>query len=119
MTFEGKSQRFGRYYRRLIVIGLARTRLVPRCARCNRKVVLAQADLAKSHGTSLPVWKAIDRPRCHRRLDGASRGGSLRRVVLAECDTYGKTTRITREIVVRDGWPVMLAGQATKSHSRR
>jgi hypothetical protein len=66
-------------------------------------VVLALADIATNHGASLPVWRAIDRLRCHRRLDGASCGGIPRRVVLAECDTYGKTARITREVVVRDG----------------
>jgi hypothetical protein len=78
-------------------------RLVLRCAQCNRKVVLALGDIANQHGASLPVWRVIDRLRCHRRLDGASCGGIPRRVVLAECDTYGKTTRITREVVVRDG----------------
>jgi hypothetical protein len=64
--------------------------------------VLALSDLVAKHGTGLPVWRAIDRLRCHRVLDGASCGGIPRRVVLAECDTYGKTTRITREVVVRD-----------------
>ena len=74
-----------------------------RCDRCNKKVVLALADLAARHGNGLPVWRAIDRLRCHRRLDGASCSGIPRCVVLAECDTYGKSIRITREIVVRDG----------------
>ena len=78
-------------------------RLILRCDRCNRKVVLALTDLAAKYGGGLSVWRAIDRLRCHRRLDGASCGGIPRRVVLAECDTYGKSTRITREIVVRDG----------------
>jgi hypothetical protein len=78
-------------------------RLVLHCAKCNRKVVLALTDIAKKHGVSLPVWRAIDRLRCHRRLDGATCGGIPRRVVLAEYDTYGKTTRITREVVVRGG----------------
>ena len=78
-------------------------RLILRCAKCNRKVVLALMDIAKTHGASLPVWRAIDRLRCHRRLDGSPSVGIPRRVVLAEYDTYGKTTRITREVVVRDG----------------
>lgn len=78
-------------------------RLVLRCARCNRKVVLALADIARTHGASLPVWRAIDRLRCHRQRDGTVCGGTPRSVVLAECDTYGKTTRVTREIVVRAG----------------
>lgn len=78
-------------------------RLILRCSRCNKKVVVALTDIAKTHGTGLPVWRAIDRLRCHRRLNGALCGGVPRRVVLAECDTYGKTTRITREVVVRGG----------------
>jgi hypothetical protein len=78
-------------------------RLILRCARCNRKVVLALVEIAKRHGANLPVWRAIERLRCQRRLDGTPCGGIPRRVVLAECDTYGKTTRITREVVVRDG----------------
>jgi hypothetical protein len=78
-------------------------RLIRHCAKCSRQVVLALVDIAKGHGANVPVWRAIDRLRCHRRLDGASRSGIPRRVVLAECDTYGKTTRITREVVVRDG----------------
>ena len=78
-------------------------RLIVRCARCNKKVVLALTDLAAKHGAGLPVWRAIDRLRCHRMLNGASCGGIPRGVVLAECGTYGKTTRIIREIVVRDG----------------
>jgi hypothetical protein len=65
--------------------------------------VLALVDIAKKYGAGMPVWRAIDRLRCLRRLDGVSCGGVPRRVVLAECDTYGKSTRITREIVVRDG----------------
>ena len=77
-------------------------RLVLRCAKCNRKVVLALPDIAKKHGATLPVWRAIERLRCRRTRDGITCGGIPRRVVLAECDTYGKTTRITREIVVRD-----------------
>lgn len=77
-------------------------RLIIRCARCYRKVVLALVDIARTHGASLPVWRAVDRLRCQRRLDGSPCGGIPRRVVLAECDTYGKTTRITREVVVRD-----------------
>ena len=59
--------------------------------------------IAEKHGASLPVWRAIDRLRCHWRLDGVSCGGIPRRVVLVECDTYGKTTRITREVALRDG----------------
>jgi hypothetical protein len=78
-------------------------RLILRCTKCNKKVVLALTDIARTHGATLPVWRAIDRLRCHRRLNGTSCGGTPRRVVLAECETYGKTTRITREIVVRDG----------------
>jgi hypothetical protein len=31
-------------------------RLILRCARCFRKVVLALVDIAKRHGASLPVW---------------------------------------------------------------
>ena len=78
-------------------------RLILRCTGCNRKAVIALADIARTHGTGLPVWRAIERLRCHRRLDGRLCGGIPRRVVLAECDTYGKTMRITREVVVRDG----------------
>jgi hypothetical protein len=78
-------------------------RLILRCAKCNRKVVVALMDIARTHGTGLPVWRAIDRLRCHRRLNGTPCGGVPRRVVLVECDTYGKTTRITREVVVRAG----------------
>lgn len=78
-------------------------RLVLRCARCNWKVVLALSDLAKKHGTRLPVWRAIDRLRCHRRKDGALCGSLPRSVVLVECETYGKSTRITRQVVVRGG----------------
>jgi hypothetical protein len=64
--------------------------------------VRALVAIAKKHGASLPVWRAIDRLRCHRRLDGASCGGIPRRAVLAECDTYGKTRWVTRKVVVRD-----------------
>jgi hypothetical protein len=78
-------------------------RLILRCAGCNKKVVLALVDIAEGHGGRLPVWRAIDRLRCHRGLNGASCGGIPRRVVLAEFDTYGQSTRITREVVVRDG----------------
>jgi hypothetical protein len=78
-------------------------RLILRCDRCNRKVVLALTDIARTHGAALPVWRAIDRLRCHRKLNDTPCGGIPRRVVLAECDTYGKSTPITREIVVRDG----------------
>jgi hypothetical protein len=78
-------------------------RLILRCVRCNKKVVLALVDIAKGHGATLPVWRAIDRLRCHRILNGTPCGGIPRRVVLVECDTYGKTMRITRECVVRDG----------------
>jgi hypothetical protein len=78
-------------------------RLILRCARCNRKVVLALADVAARHGTRLTVWRTVERLRCNRVRGGSLCGGVPRRVVLAECDTYGKTTRITREIVVRDG----------------
>lgn len=77
-------------------------RLIVRCARCNKKVVLALSDLEAKHGAGLAIWRAVDRLRCHRMLNGGSCGGLPRRVVLAECDTYGKTTRITREVVVRD-----------------
>jgi hypothetical protein len=84
--------------------GLKSWHLIVRCARCNKKVVLALAYLATKHGAGLPVWRAIDRLRCHRMPDGASCGGMPRRVVLAECDTYGKSTRTIREeVVVRDG----------------
>ena len=48
--------------------------------------MLALVDIAKKHGASLPVWRAIDRLRIPRR------------VVLAEYGTYGKNTRITREV---------------------
>jgi hypothetical protein len=65
--------------------------------------VLALTDIARTHGAALQVWRVIDRLRCHRRLNGTLCGGVPRRVVLAECDTYGKTTRITCEVVVRDG----------------
>jgi hypothetical protein len=78
-------------------------RLIIRCTKCNRKVVLALTDVARTHGTAVPVWRAIDRLRCHRGLNGTLCGGVPRRVVLAECDIYGQTTRITREVVVRDG----------------
>jgi hypothetical protein len=78
-------------------------RLILRCARCNKKVVLALSDIARTHGVALPVWRAIDRLRCHRRLNGTLCGGVPRHVVLADCDTYGKTTRVTREVVVRGG----------------
>jgi hypothetical protein len=45
-----------------------------------------------------------NRDRLHRQrpLDGAICGGTSRRVVLAECDTYRKSTRIKREVVVWD-----------------
>jgi hypothetical protein len=78
-------------------------RLVLRCARCDRKVVLALIDLARKHGARLPVWRAIDRLRCHRRRDGDLCGGLPSSVVLIECETYGKSTRITRQVVVRGG----------------
>jgi hypothetical protein len=78
-------------------------RLMIRCDRCNRKAVLALTDLAAKHGEGLSVWRVIDRLRCHRRRDGETCGGIPLRVVLAECDTCGKTTRIAREVVVRDG----------------
>jgi len=78
-------------------------RMILRCAGCNKVVVVALKDIASKHGAGLPVWRAIDRLRCHRRLNGTLCGGIPRRVVLAECDTYGKTTRITREVVVPDG----------------
>ena len=86
-----------RRQRRLLVT-LKSWRLVVRCAKCNRKVVLALVE----HGTSLSVWRVVDRLRCHRRMDGAICGAIPRRVVLAECGIYGKTMRITREVVVRD-----------------
>jgi hypothetical protein len=41
-------------------------RLVLRCARCNRKVVLALTDLAAKHGPRVPVWRVIDRLWCHK-----------------------------------------------------
>jgi nucleoside phosphorylase len=78
-------------------------RLILRCTKCNRKVVLALTDIARTHGAALTVWRAIDRLRCDRRLNATLCGGVPRRVVLAECDTYGKTPRITRQVVVRDG----------------
>jgi hypothetical protein len=65
--------------------------------------VLALNDVAAKYGGWLAVWRAIDRLRCHGKLDGSSCGGIPRRVVLAECDTYGKTMRITREVVALDG----------------
>jgi hypothetical protein len=70
------------------------TRTILRCDRCDWKVVLALTDIARTHGAALPVWRTIDRLCCHRRLNGT--------VVRAECDTYEKTTGITREVVVRE-----------------
>jgi hypothetical protein len=78
-------------------------RLILHCTKCNRKAVAALPDIASKHGDGLTVWRAIDRLRCHRRLRGTLCDGVPRRIVLAEFDTYGKSTRITREVVVRDG----------------
>lgn len=78
-------------------------RLVLRCARCNRKVVLALTDLAAKHVARVPVWRVIDRLRCHRQRDGALCGSLPRSVELVECETYGKSTRITRQVVVKGG----------------
>jgi hypothetical protein len=78
-------------------------RLVLRCSRCNRKVVLALTDLAEKYGARLPVWRVIDRLRCHRQRDGTLCGSLPRSVVLVGCETYGKSTRITRQVIVRGG----------------
>jgi hypothetical protein len=43
-------------------------RLIIRCAKCNRKVVLALPDIAERFGAALPVWRAIDRLRVNAKL---------------------------------------------------
>ena len=56
--------------------------------------MIERPDRMRGRGTCSEVprrvagWRAIDRLRCYRRLDGESCGRIARRIVLAECDTY-------------------------------
>jgi hypothetical protein len=70
------------------------------CRKCRRKVVMQVADIIKRHGPKLPIYEAVARLRCN----GWTPSGTCRarpaEVVLAEVYTYGKSTRVARQIDV-------------------